>query len=93
MTQVTKVNYMLESKLPGEKRISTNRLDFGDDATIGHCLRKCNIYEYKDGDFGRYLGKHKSGEFVVYCMNMDYSFHSYLTYGSLEELKGTWELD
>ena len=90
--------YAMESKLFGNKRSPAGRGDYGDDETVGLCLRRigtnlCSHDFDKDDSFGRYLGQHPDG-WVVGISKMDYSgWAGCEVFEDLDSLRRTWELD
>jgi hypothetical protein len=88
--------YWLDSPVFFEKRQSKDQFDFGDDRTVGKCLKRryLSFYDYQENlDFGRFLGKHQD-KWVVGIVNEDSSqLVGGEVFDSLEDLKQAWELD
>lgn len=87
---------MMDAPMFGTKRKSHTPQDFGDDATVGKCLKvigKTLLDEYKDYDFGMYLGKQNGKYHVGMCEMMSFTPSKLESFDSLESLKEKWELD
>jgi hypothetical protein len=81
----------------GIKRIPKSKYDYGDDETIGLCLKRKNgnIFEGDPNDkFGIFLGK-KDSKFIIGVNNLGskLNFSACETFDSKEEMLEEWVLD
>jgi hypothetical protein len=87
----------LDAKIIGTKRRPVSRDDFGDDATIGLCVRKRKgLYQTLDMEayvFGKYLGEVKGKWIIAAMRTLDLIPTDLIEYDSLIQLQNDWELD
>lgn len=76
-------------------RIPKSNVDFGDDRTIGLKLKstKRTLVDYRDHDFGYFLGEYKGKWYVGTHQIMSFVPSLLAEYNSLEDLKRNWILD
>ena len=84
----------LDSPIWGNKKISKDVYDFGDNDTVGKHLKRSDIdYFTKPNGFGVFLGQHTIGWVVGIKNLMGSQLVSGLVYDSLDTLKQQWQLD
>jgi hypothetical protein len=89
------VRVLMNTSLWGHKRKPVSAFDFGDQETVGLCVKRCgkNIENFVDHDFGIYLGE-SYGKFHVGTMKiMEFKPEKLESFSTLEELKQQWMLD
>jgi hypothetical protein len=85
---------VLHTKLFTAHRRCEHAYDFGDEATVGKCLKRGEKFGgFVDGDFGRYLGYHASYGFCVLTLAVLGKVVGGEAFASLDGLKAVWMLD
>lgn len=77
------------------RRVPKDSFDFGDDQTVGRCLKRQSYTHQSDPDnsFGIYLGEHKEGFVVAVKALIEPKFTGCEIFSDLDELKQEWRLD
>lgn len=88
---------LLNSTLLGLRRIPKNSEDYGDDQTVGLCLKRKNVNVFEgnpDDKFGIFLGKQKDKFIVgVNKLGSKFNFTACETFDNLNEMISEWILD
>ncbi len=84
---------LFNSALWGKRRRIKNRQDFGDEASVGVHLRREGLKDYKDHDFGIYLGEHFKCFYVGTMLILKFQPTRLEVFDTLSELKEQWEVD
>lgn len=90
--------FLLEAPVIGPKRSPKDPFDFGDDDTVGACVKKVGktFYELGLGDLGFYLGlSERTKKYIVGLRSNvpGIPLAGAIEFDSLEELKCEWMLD
>lgn len=89
------IQYMQATKRPETRRTPTAADDFGDEMTVGLCVKRQshNMATSDPNDsFGFYLGQHADG-FVIGVHDLFFRPSAAEVYPTLEDLKADWRLD
>jgi hypothetical protein len=81
----------------GEARIPKSSKDYGDDKTVGLCLKRKNVNVFKgdpDNNFGIFLGKQED-KFIVGISKLGskFDFTGCETFDDFNEMVSEWVLD
>lgn len=89
------IKFFHNAKTFGKRRVPKDYMDFGDDHTVGLCLKRQSYTHQSDPDnsFGVYLGEHNEGFVVAVKALCEPKFTGCEIFSDLYDLQQEWRLD